>query len=114
MKVRSIYTLPAKTAHNDTVSQWELFEEKEFSSSIDVFHLNIVNPGTAVEPHRHDNEEQVFFILSGVGKIKVGREERTVREGDAIYLPPRLTHTLLNTGTHPLRFLAIGAKIAPQ
>ena len=111
MKIRSIYTVPSKSVRRGTVAQWELFSEDEFLSNLNVFHANIINPGMTLEPHQHENEEQMFFILSGVGIIKVGDDAQEVREGDAIYLPPRLTHTIRNTRTYPLRFLAIGAKI---
>ena len=66
---------------------------------------------TEVLPHNHETDEQIWVILSGVGMARVGDEEREVREGDAVYLPPRVLHTMKNTGTYPLRFLAIGAKV---
>jgi len=106
-----MYSLPGKLVRNGTVTQWEFFSEKELESSINVVHANIANVGTSLEPHAHDSEEQIFFILGGVGVMKVGEEEAEVREGDAIYLPPRLAHSIKNTGTYPLRFLAFGARI---
>jgi len=93
------------------VTQCELFKEDEFRSSINVFHSNILEPRVTLEPHRHENEEQVFSILGGSGVVTVGGQRRNIKEGDAIYLPPRLTHSMKNTGSHPLRFLAVGAKI---
>ena len=110
MKVRSIYTVSSKSAHNNTVTQWGLFKEDDFLSTITLLNANIINPGTAVEPHQHESVEHVYFILSGVGIVRIGNEEKEVREGDAIYFPPRLTHAMRNTGTYPLRFLAIIAE----
>ena len=112
MKIRNLYAVPGRPVHGGTVVQWELIAENEFESAINVFHFNIIAPGIALEPHQHKMEEQVFFILGGKGIIKVGKEQHSVREGDAIYLPPGRDHSLENTGTHPLRFFAIGAKIA--
>ena len=111
MKVTSIYRLPAKTIHNGTVQQWELLGDNDFLSDINVLHANIVNPGVNMEPHHHESEEQIYFIMGGTGIVKVGNEEREINEGDTIYLPPKLPHSLKNTGTYPLRFLAFGAKI---
>ncbi len=111
MKVRSIHIVPGKSAHNDTVTQWGLFEEDEFLSTINGLNANIINPGTALEPHQHESVEHVYFILNGVGIVRVGDEEQEVREGDAIYMPPRLTHAMRNTGTYPLRFLTITAEV---
>jgi mannose-6-phosphate isomerase-like protein (cupin superfamily) len=111
LKVRSIYAIPNTPVHNGTVSQWKIFTEDDFQSSMNIFNANILSPGVEMEPHQHESEEQMYFILGGTGTVKVGNEIRDVREGDVIYLTPKLPHTMKNTGTYPLRFLAIGAKI---
>jgi mannose-6-phosphate isomerase-like protein (cupin superfamily) len=111
MKVTSMFELPSKTIHNGTVLQWELLKENDFSSGINVLHANVVNPGVDVEPHQHENDEQIYFILGGVGTVTVGSEKRPVKEGDTVYLPPKLPHSIKNSGSYPLRFLAIGARI---
>ena len=111
MKVRSMYTMPGKPGHNDTATIWSLFRKEELSSTLNGLNANIINPGIALEPHQHEDVEHVYFILSGVGIAMVGDEEQEVKEGDAIYMPPRLTHAMRNTGTYPLRFLAITAEV---
>lgn len=109
MKVRSINIVPNTLSHNGTVAQWRLFKEGEFLSTITGVNANIINPGTGLEPHEHETVEHVYFILGGVGIVRVGDEEQEVREGDAIYMPSRLIHTIRNPGTYPLRFLTISA-----
>ena len=112
MKVRSICSVPKRSGHGGTVEQWPLFKADEFVSALNTLNANILNPGMAIDPvHNHEDVEQIWYILSGVGKARVGDEEREVREGDAVYLPPQVPHTMKNTGTYPLRFLAIGAKV---
>ena len=111
MKVRSIYSVSSKSAYSDTVTQWGLFKEDELLSTISGLNANIINPGASLEPHQHESVEHVYFILNGVGIVRVGDEEQEIREGDAIYMPPRLTHAMRNTGTYPLRFLAIIAEV---
>lgn len=109
MIIRSINTIPNTPAYNGTVAQWRLFKEGELLSTIIGINANVIDPGTSSEPHKHENSEHVYFILGGIGVARVGDEEREVREGDAIHMPPRLLHSLRNTGTYPLRFLAIVA-----
>ena len=112
MKVRSIFSVANKSGHGAVVEQWPLFKSDEFLSNINNLNANILNPGMALDPpHYHEGVEQIWIILGGVGIARVGDEEREVREGDAIYLPPQVPHTMKNTGTYPLRFLAIGAKV---
>ncbi|MFC1897301.1 cupin domain-containing protein [Chloroflexota bacterium] len=111
MKVRSIHVVPSKSAHSGTVTQWGLFKKDEFLSTINGINANIISPGTSLEPHQHENVEHLYFILGGVGIAIVGDEEQEVREGDTIYMPPRLDHAMRNTGTYPMRFLTISAEI---
>ena len=111
MKIRRMNTIQSESGHEGTVAQWKLLRTDDFLSSMNTFNANILAPSSSVKPHQHESDEQIWFILSGVGIVKVGDEEKEVREGDAVYLPPRLTHTMRNTGTYPLRLLAIGAKI---
>lgn len=111
VKVRSIHIVSSNSVHNDTATQWRLFKKDDFLSTITELHANIINPSIALEPHQHESTEHVYFILSGVGIIKVGDEEQEVREGDAIYIPPQLTHAMRNARTYPLRFLTITAEV---
>ena len=111
MKVRSIHIVSSKSAHSGTATQWGLFEKDELLSTISGLNVNIINPGMELEPHQHESVEHVYFILNGVGIARVGDEEQEVREGDAIHMPPRLTHAMKNTGTDPLRILTISAEV---
>ena len=111
MKVRSIYNEPSRSIHDGATTQWRLFKEDEFLSTINGIVANIVNPDQATELHQHENIEHVYYILSGLGIVRIGDEEQEVREGDAIYIPPRLLHNLKNAGTYPLHFIGIRATI---
>ncbi|AYO31112.1 cupin domain-containing protein [Biomaibacter acetigenes] len=44
-----------------------------------------VKPGESVPPHVHDNEEQTYWIIKGIGKIRLGNEEYDVCGGQAVY-----------------------------
>ena len=46
--------------------------------------------------HKHDNLEQVYYILAGEGEVLFGEERYPVREGDAIYLPAGAYHQMFN------------------
>ncbi|MBL7223466.1 MAG: cupin domain-containing protein [Candidatus Brocadiae bacterium] len=64
-----------------------------------------VPPGGATEPHRHTTSEEIYYILSGTGRITVGDESRDVQPLDAILIPPNTRHTIANTGEADLVFL---------
>lgn len=53
--------------------------------------------GKAIETHS-DPMEEIYFIMSGEGKMTVGDDSRHVVHGDAIWVPAGSSHSLLNTG----------------
>jgi mannose-6-phosphate isomerase-like protein (cupin superfamily) len=55
--------------------------------------------------HYHVKTEEIYFILAGVGQIRVEGELRAVMPGDAIAILPGKRHKLWNTGTESLRVL---------
>lgn len=52
--------------------------------------------------------DELFFILEGEGQHRFGTEVQPVRAGDFVAAPAgTVAHQLVNTGTAPLRYLAI-------
>ena len=111
MKMKNLHHVDSEQVHNGTVTAWTFFKADDFLSNILWFNDNLIEPGVAIEPHEHEDVEEVYYVLQGQGEMRIGEEERSVSQGDAIYLPPQKTHTLRNTGTYPLRFVCMGAKI---
>lgn len=64
-------------------------------------------PGSTVPRHYHEVIEEIYFIVSGTGRMKLGDEERTVRAGDAIYIPRLTPHELTNSGSQPMRIMLV-------
>lgn len=61
--------------------------------------------GGQTTAHFHRISEEIYAFTQGVGRIKVGDEEREVRAGDTVVLPPGTEHKLWNTGDEPLVLL---------
>ena len=64
-----------------------------------------VPPGASTTPHYHPRTEEIYYILSGQGRIRIEGEVRDVGPGDAIAIPPGSIHTITNSGTEVLKFL---------
>lgn len=64
-------------------------------------------PGQSVTAHRHRQLEEIYYILSGRGRMSVGDEQSDVGPGDAVYVPRGHSHTLENTGTEPIKLLLV-------
>ena len=61
--------------------------------------------GASTQEHYHVRAEEIYYITHGVGRMRIEREIREVRAGDAIAIPPGQRHKLWNTGTETLRLL---------
>lgn len=64
-----------------------------------------IPPGGATTAHFHPVAEELYFLTQGTGRLRLGAEERGVRAGDCIVIPPGVEHKLTNTGDEELRLL---------
>jgi mannose-6-phosphate isomerase-like protein (cupin superfamily) len=64
-----------------------------------------LGPGMSTTPHFHVKTEEIYFILEGIGRMRVGSAEQEVGPSDAIAIPPGELHQITNTGQSVLRFL---------
>lgn len=62
-------------------------------------------PGASTTPHYHPRTEEIYYILVGQGRMRIGDEVRDVTVGDAIAIPPGLVHEITNIGSETLKFL---------
>ena len=61
--------------------------------------------GGATAEHYHVVSEELYFFTGGAGRLRVGDEQRDVRAGDCVVIPPGSVHKLTNTGDEPLTLL---------
>ncbi len=82
------------------------------------YNITAVPPGKSAFPlHNHRANEEMFFILSGTGELRVGDQTYPVHVGDVIACPPGGTeraHKITNTGAEELRYLAVSTKLSPE
>jgi mannose-6-phosphate isomerase-like protein (cupin superfamily) len=76
--------------------------------SITYVSLAKLQPRLSYEPHEHEDHEEIYFIINGTGKVKIGNEEARFRDGDVIYIPEKTTHSIVNNGEEMVNFLAFG------
>jgi len=67
----------------------------------------ILPVGASVGRHHHLLTEEIYYILQGSGRMTVGEETRDVFEGDAVFIPREMAHTLENTGQTPMTILLV-------
>lgn len=64
-------------------------------------------PGFAPPLHRHLEEDEMFYILSGTARFECDGEVFSAGTGDFVLLPVGLAHTFLVDSNEPLRALQI-------
>jgi mannose-6-phosphate isomerase-like protein (cupin superfamily) len=62
-------------------------------------------PGRSTAPHHHVQAEEIYYVLEGAGRMRIGDDTRPVGPGDAVAIPPGAVHQITNTGPTVLRFL---------
>ena len=83
------------------------------------YNLTVLAPGKCAFPfHSHRINEEMFFVIEGVGEIRIGDQRHAIRAGDVIACPPggvESAHQIRNTSdSKELRMLAVSTLIAPE
>jgi quercetin dioxygenase-like cupin family protein len=98
MDVRSIEDVAPEIEHNGTVPVWWLVKPRELFEITQGGHLELVNEfevagGSAVYPHQHPTHE-FYYVTSGRGIMTIEGEDREIRQGDLVHIPPDAVHSL--------------------
>ncbi len=63
--------------------------------------------GASIGQHVHDDSYEVVYVLSGEGTCYDGDEVYPLSAGMVQYCPHGEGHSIVNTGTEPLRLLGV-------
>lgn len=73
--------------------------------------LNTVPKGFKVPfNHKHKQNEEVYIILKGEGKMIIDGQDIIVNEGSVIKVAPQAARTIENTSDNEFQFICIQAK----
>ena len=64
-----------------------------------------VPPGGETQAHFHRVTEEIYLFTAGSGRMRLGEEEREVRAGDTVVIPPGMPHKLWASADAPLVLL---------
>lgn len=74
----------------------------------------ILSPGETSSPHSHESEQEVWYVISGHGKFRVGNEEAEVGADTVVISPPGTTHQIVNIGKSDLKALFLFSPAGPE
>ena len=72
-----------------------------------VDHLAIP-PSASLGYHRHDLQEEIYYVISGKGRVVVNGETAVIAAGDAVPVRLREAHSFENSASDDLELMVIG------
>ncbi|MEM9908767.1 MAG: cupin domain-containing protein [Cyanobacteria bacterium P01_D01_bin.44] len=106
MLIRKLMDCEEFVAGDDTLLRELLHPDKQpLELRYSLAHA-IVPVGKTSTPHSLTTSE-VYYILSGQGKMSIDDEKQLVESGDAVYIPPNAMQFIQNCGEEPLVFICI-------
>jgi mannose-6-phosphate isomerase-like protein (cupin superfamily) len=117
MIVRNFLEAPMKlgSSHkgNGEVHSVKLYDDHDFASPLKFLYYMVMPPGTSIGYHQHGQNEEMYLVLEGTGRMTVNGEERDVKPGDVLLNRAGWSHGLENTGSEPIRLLIYEADLVP-
>jgi mannose-6-phosphate isomerase-like protein (cupin superfamily) len=65
----------------------------------------VLEPNGGQVPWHNQEQEEVYFVVTGSGEMCLGQERREVSSGQAVYIPSGVFHQLTNTGDTPMTMI---------
>ncbi|RRD69981.1 MULTISPECIES: cupin domain-containing protein [unclassified Desulfovibrio] len=72
-----------------------------------LFNIALLKPGSAIGPHTHKGEKEIYYILEGQGLYTDNDRQIPVKAGDVTVCEDGERHGLLNDGQSDLKFVAL-------
>jgi mannose-6-phosphate isomerase-like protein (cupin superfamily) len=74
---------------------------------LNFIHDDIIPPGASIGVHRHEDDEEYYYIVEGEGVMTLDGERYEVGPGDITAVYPGGEHGLENTSDAPMRILVV-------
>lgn len=73
--------------------------------------VTVLEPGQSHELDQHIAFEEMYYVLEGKGRCKIGGTEYIASAGDAAFVPAGERHQWTNIGSAPLKFIWVCSPI---
>jgi mannose-6-phosphate isomerase-like protein (cupin superfamily) len=86
-----------------------IIDKRHGAEKVDI-HLNrLAAGGPNGKIHHHSQSDNVYIVRSGQGRLIVEDVEHTIREGQVVYIPAGMRHSLSNVSSAPFEVFEIYA-----
>lgn len=111
MDIARVGQVPSFVA--DGVATHVLLRQGTFDAHNLLVTWTVVAPRAQMRGHSHAGSEQVYVILSGMGRMQVGGEKQVLSPGTLVYVPPNTPHCIGNAGEEDLVYLTAASPPFP-
>ena len=84
-----------------------IFKKDELKGKARLFARLILKKNCSIGFHTHDDEEEIYYILSGKGTVEENGKTYDTSAGDAILTGNGAGHSITNQQDEPLEVLAV-------
>ncbi len=74
----------------------------------------ILPPGRTSSAHSHETEQEVWYVISGRGRVRIGDEEAEIRSDTIVVAPAGITHQLTSEGDEALKAIWMFTPAGPE
>ncbi len=110
--VHRLSMLPASQSSGAEPVQFaEAFGAKDFLGKWGHVEYVTVPPGSAIPVHKHEVDEEIYFVLEGEGVLTTDGEEVQVGPGDLASCRSGSSHGLRNTKAAQIELIVVGIPV---
>ena len=91
-----------------------LVTEKDMGAKGFVVGVHIMDPGGFAPEHSHEKEQEAMYFYSGHGIATIDGKEYVIEPDSVMLAPPKVKHSIKNTGKEPLRFVFVYCPPLPE
>lgn len=93
---------PQMRGGNGTVKITHALEKEEINCPMRLCATLTLEPGASIGEHNHENEDEIFYIVSGTAKVMDNGVEKIVYTGDSVITGNGESHSIENIGIDTL------------
>lgn len=90
-----------------TVEVMHIFKQNELKGRARLFAKITINPSCSIGLHKHENEEEIFYVIRGWGQVDDNGVKNRINAGDALITGDGASHSVENIGNEPLELMAV-------
>ena len=93
-------TYPARRRTQNLVGGASPIQAKNFCMG-----LVTLEPNGGQVPWHNQEQEEIYFVIEGIGEMCLGKERSSLATGQTVYIPPGIFHQLTNTGSTSMKMI---------